>query len=186
MLSLDTGQTLSLINATIQDALKADTYFVGIVRGDEIYLDLFYDDGEYFAETRIPLYGTLSGWVIRNQRELFLPDLRKEVPLEGVGKFIIGRQKTSLSWMGVPLNATNVTGIIALRAYVPNAFDRADMELLSNLAQHVTLALENTIRHAQVEEQIEAEEFSPHSRLLRLPPRSAAAGAAAGNTRPRD
>jgi hypothetical protein len=26
--------------------------------------------------------GTLSGWVIRNQKELFLPDLAKEVELE--------------------------------------------------------------------------------------------------------
>lgn len=153
MLSLETEQTLSLINATFQDALEADTYFVGIVKDNEIHLDLFYDDGEYFNGTRVPLDGTLSGWVIRHQKELFLPDLRKEVPLDGVGNFIIGKEKTSLSWMGVPLKAVNVTGIIALGAYAPNAFDQADMELLSNLAQHVTLALDNTIRHAQVEEQ---------------------------------
>ncbi len=42
---------------------------------------------------------------------------------------------------------------MALGSYQPNAFDRADLELLSSLAQHVTLALDNTIRHAQVEEQ---------------------------------
>ncbi|HEX6269584.1 MAG TPA: sensor domain-containing diguanylate cyclase [Anaerolineales bacterium] len=153
MLSLDTEQTLSLINATIQDALEADTYFLGIAKGDHIHLDLFYDDGEYFNGTRVPIAGTLSGWVIRNQRQLFLPDLRKEVRLEGVRDFVIGREKTSLSWMGVPLKAENVTGIMALGAYTPNAFDQADMELLSNLAQHVSLALDNTIRHAQVEEQ---------------------------------
>jgi diguanylate cyclase (GGDEF)-like protein len=153
MLSLETEQTLTLINATIQDALEADTYFVGIVKENEIHLDLFYDDGEYFNGTRIPLEGTLSGWVIRNQRELFLPDLRREVNLVGVGPFVTGKEKTSLSWMGVPLKATNVTGIIALGAYAPNSFDQADMELLSNLAQQVTVALDNTIQHAQVEEQ---------------------------------
>jgi len=153
MLSLETEKTLELINATMQDALEADTYFVGIVRDNEIHLDLFYDDGEYFNGTRVPLGGTLSGWVIKNQKELFLPDLRKEVRLEGVGDFVIGKEKTSLSWMGVPLKAVNVTGIIALGAYTPNSFDQADMELLSNLAQHVTLALDNTIRHAHVEEQ---------------------------------
>lgn len=76
MLSLETEQTLSLINATFQDALEADTYFVGIVKENELHLDLFYDDGEYFHERRVPLMGTLSGWVIRNQKPLFLPDLR--------------------------------------------------------------------------------------------------------------
>jgi diguanylate cyclase (GGDEF)-like protein len=153
MLSLEPEQTLALINAAIQDALKADTYFVGMVWGNEIHLDLFYDDGEYFNGTRVPLDKTLSGWVIKNQKELFLPDLRKEVELEGVGDYIIGKEKTSLSWMGVPLKTANVTGIIALASYVPNAFDQADMELLSNLAQHVTLALDNAIRHTQVEQQ---------------------------------
>jgi diguanylate cyclase (GGDEF)-like protein len=153
MLSLETEQTISLLNATIQDALEADTYFIGILRGNEIEFDLFYDDGDYYNGTRVPIEGTLSGWVIRNQKELFLPDLRKELDLEGVKDYIIGKERTSLSWMGVPLIAANVTGVIALGSYQPNAFDSADMELLSSLAQHITLALDNTIRHSQVEEQ---------------------------------
>jgi diguanylate cyclase (GGDEF)-like protein len=153
MLSLETNQTISLLNATMQEALEADTYFVGTVKGEHIQLDLFYDEGEYFNGMIVPLDGTLCGWVIRNQRELFLPDLRREVELDGVTRVVIGKEKTSLSWMGVPLTASNVTGVIALGSYKPNAFDSGDMELLSNLAQHVSLALDNTIRHAQVEEQ---------------------------------
>lgn len=153
MLSLETHQTISLLNETLQEALEADTYFVGVMKDNEIQLDLFYDDGEYFNGTRVPLDGTLSGWVVKNQRELFLPDLREDVQLDGVNMVVIGKDKTSLSWMGVPLKATNVTGIISLASYRSNAFDSGDMELLSNLAQHVSLALDNAIRHAQVEEQ---------------------------------
>jgi diguanylate cyclase (GGDEF)-like protein len=153
MLSLETQQTITLLNATMQEALEADTYFIGTVRDNQIHLDLFYDEGEYFNNICVPLEGTLSGWVIKNQRELFLPDLREDIELEGVGDFVIGKEKTSLSWMGVPLKASNVLGIIVLGSYKPYAFDNGDMELLSNLAQHVSLALDNTIRHAQVEEQ---------------------------------
>jgi diguanylate cyclase (GGDEF)-like protein len=153
MLSLDKAQTISLLDTTIQETLEADTYFIGLLRDNEIQMDLFYDDGEYFNGAEIPLEGTLSGWVIKNQKELFLPDLRKDVELEGVGILIIGKEKTSLSWIGVPLTAPNVKGVISLGSYQPNTFDSADMELLSSLAQHITLALDNTIRHAQVEEQ---------------------------------
>jgi len=153
MLTLDTEESISLLNAAIRDALEADTYFVGIIKDSEIHLELFYDDGEYFNGVHVPFEGTLSGWVIKNQKDLFLPDLRDEVQLEGVRRIIIGKEKTSLSWMGVPLIAANVTGVISLSSYSPNAFDLADMELLSSLAQHITLALDNTIRHAQVEEQ---------------------------------
>jgi diguanylate cyclase (GGDEF)-like protein len=153
MLSLDTEQTISILDETIKEALEADTYFIGLLRDNEIYMDLFYDDGEYYNGAKVPLDGTLSGWVIKNQKELFLPDLRKDVELEGVGILIIGKEKTSLSWMGVPLTAPNIRGVISLGSYQPNTFDGADMELLSSLAQHITLALDNTIHHAQVEEQ---------------------------------
>ena len=153
MLSLDTEQTMSLLADAIQNALEADTYLIGIVKDNEIHLEFFYDDGECFNGTRVPFEGTLSGWVIKNQKELFLRDLRKEVKLVGVEDYVIGKEKTSLSWMGVPLRAANITGILALSSYKPSAFDQSDMDLLSNLAQHVTLALNNTIQHAQVEEQ---------------------------------
>lgn len=153
MQSLDTEKTLSLLDATIQDALDADAYFIGIVRDGQIQLELFYDDGEYFNGTCVPIEGTLSGWVIKNQKELFMPDMREEVTLDGVDQFISGKNKTSLSWIGVPLKAENVTGVLALASYTANAFDRADLELLVSLGQHVTLALDNTIRHAQVERQ---------------------------------
>jgi len=153
MLSLEPERTISLLDTTIREALEADTYFIGILRDNEIHLDLFHDEGEYYNGEKIPLDGTLSGWVIKNQKELFLPDLRREAELEGVEIFVIGREKTSLSWMGIPLTAPNVTGVIALGSYQPNAFDSGDMQLLSNFAQHITSALDNTIRHAQVEEQ---------------------------------
>ena len=101
----------------------------------------------------MPIEGTLANWVIKNQKALFLPDLRDDVHLEDVKVRIIGKEKTSLSWIGVPLKAANINGIMALASYKANSFDLADLELLSSLAQHVTLALDNTIRHAQVEEQ---------------------------------
>jgi len=153
MQSLDKDQVLALLNATILDTLEPESYFIGILSGDNIRLDMLYDEGEYFNGIELPLEGTLSDWVIKNQKELFLPDLREDVQLEGVKTRIIGKEKTSLSWIGVPLKATNITGIMTMSSYKPNAFDLADLELLSSLAQHVTLALDNTIRHAQVEEQ---------------------------------
>jgi diguanylate cyclase (GGDEF)-like protein len=53
--------------------------------------------------------------------------------------------------MGVPMKSENVDGIISIGSYKPNAFDRADLELLSNLAQHAAQALNNTYQHEEVE-----------------------------------
>jgi diguanylate cyclase (GGDEF)-like protein len=151
--SLETGQVLSILNAALQKAIDADSYYVGLVEKDTIRLDLFYDDGEYFNDVKIPLTGTLSGWVIEHQKPLFLPDLREDNQLEGAQGMRVGKNKASLSWMGVPMKTAYITGLSAVASYKPNAFSQSDMELLSNLAQHAALALDNTVHHKQVEEQ---------------------------------
>jgi diguanylate cyclase (GGDEF)-like protein len=142
---------MALLSAAFQNAVEADTYFVGIREGNQLRLELCHDDGEYFENQRVNLEGSLSSWVLENQRSLFLPDLRKEVDLPGVRLVLVGQHKTSLSWLGVPMRGSGVDGIISIGAYRPNAFDRGDLELLNTLAQHAAQALDNTHEHEQVE-----------------------------------
>jgi diguanylate cyclase (GGDEF)-like protein len=73
------------------------------------------------------------------------------VELPGVRLVLVGKHKTSLSWLGVPMRGGSVDGIISIGAYHPNAFDRADLELLMTLAQHAAQALDNTHQHEKVE-----------------------------------
>jgi diguanylate cyclase (GGDEF)-like protein len=152
-MSLEAEQVMSLLNAAIQNALDADTYFVGLSDGEKLHLDLIYDDGEYFAPVTVPLEGSLSGWILRNRRSLFIPDLREEMKLEGVKVVLTGNNKDNLSWMGVPMLARHINGVIAIGSYRPEAFNRADFELLENLGQQAALALDNAHHHTEVERQ---------------------------------
>lgn len=149
--TLETNQLLSLLNATLQNALEADTYYIGIVDGADLHMQLFYDDGEYFNDLRVRREGLLSNWVINNQRPLFLSDLRQAVNLDGVKYPLIGKQKSSQSWMGVPMKGANVDGVMVIGSYRPNAFDKSDMELLLNISQRAAFALDNTYHHARVQ-----------------------------------
>ena len=152
--SLEPSQVMSLLSAVIQDSLDADTYWLGLCDGDDyLQLDLVYDDGEYFAPERVPISGTLSGWVIHNEKSLFLPDLREEPDLEGIQVRLIGKNQTSLSWMGVPIHTSNYKGVIGVASYKPNAFDRMDLQLLENLAQQAAFALDNAHHYTEVENQ---------------------------------
>lgn len=151
--TLETKELISLLDAELQNVLGADTYYIGIQKDGEMQMELFYDDGEYFNDISIKIKGTLSNWVIKNQKPLFLPDLRNAIHLEGVNFVLIGKPKDSLSWMGVPMKGVHVNGIMAIASYHPNAFNRSDMELLSNIAQRAALALDNTYHHALVQEQ---------------------------------
>jgi diguanylate cyclase (GGDEF)-like protein len=151
--SLETDQVLSLLNAALQSALAADSYYVGLVDDGAIRLDLFYDDGEYFTNVEIPIEDTLAGWVIKNRATLFLSDLRKSTEIADFQMSIIGKNKTSQSWIGVPLQTVHINGLLAVGSYKANAFTHTDMELLSNMAQHAALALDNAVHHKQVEKQ---------------------------------
>ena len=151
--TLETGQVLTLLNAALQKGLAADSYYVGLVDNDVIRLDLFYDDGEYFTDVEVPIDNTLAGWVIKNQATLFLPDLREEIQIANIHRIVIGKNKASLSWAGVPMRTAHINGLLAVASYKANTFSHSDMELLSNMAQHAALALDNTVHHRQVEQQ---------------------------------
>ena len=169
--TLDTKQVFAMLNAAFQNALEADSYFIGVVEGEEIRLELLYDDGEYFPNLRLPTKGTFSGWVIDHQKELFLPDLRQDIELEGIDIILVGQGRTSLSWLGVPMRGTYVNGIMAIASYTPNAFDRGDVELLLNIAQRAALALDNAHHHAMVEEQSQLDSLTHvynHGYFLKL------------------
>lgn len=152
--SLETDEVMALVGAAVQNAIKGDTYFLGLTGDKEtIEFNLIFDDGEFFPPTTAPIEGTLSGWVIRNQRSLFIPDMRDDVDFQGINSTLIGKKESNLSWMGVPMHAGHVNGVISVGSYSPNAFDRTDLELLENLAQHAALALDNAHHHADVEAQ---------------------------------
>lgn len=167
--TLETDQLIALLDAALQKALDADSYYIGIRKDNELHMRLFYDDGEYFNNVRFDLEGSLSGWVINNQKALFLPDLRKPLKMEGVKVVTIGKPQASLSWMGVPMKGAHVNGIIAIASYKPKVFNRSDFELLSSIAQRAALALDNSYHHAQVEEQARLDSLTRalnHSRFI--------------------
>ncbi len=153
--SLEIKQVITLLNSTIQNALDADTYYVGLMENDgkALHLELLYDDGEFYPLTYLPLDNTLAGWVIRNSRSLLSGNLPVDMPNLGLRRFVVGQQKASLSWMGTPLKSGGrILGLVAVASYKYNEFGTEDLELLENVAQQASLAIDNAYHHAEVEQ----------------------------------
>ncbi len=133
--SIEVEKVISLVCASVQQALLADTYYVGFVSGGNIRLELFYDDGDFFPPIEIPVEDTLAGWVIHNRKSLLLRDMPKELSNVGVKARVIGKPRSSLSWMGAPVAVgKRLHGIVAMASYRKNAFDQDDLELLESIA----------------------------------------------------
>lgn len=150
--SIETHQVMSLISNAIQNALDADTYYVGMLRGESLHMELFYDDGEFFSGMDIPLKDTLAGIVLNKGESLLISDLVSERKKRNLPFIIVGRPRISSSWMGTPLRTGgSVVGLVAVASYQKYVFDRGDLDLLENIAQQAQLALDNASRHAEVE-----------------------------------
>jgi diguanylate cyclase (GGDEF)-like protein len=153
--SLEIKQVIALLNSTIQNALDADTYYVGLMEndGNSLRLELLFDDGEFYPSTYLPLENTLAGWVIHNRKSLFTGNLPEDMPKFGIRRFVVGQPKPSLSWMGTPLQTSErLLGLVAVASYKYYEFGKEDLQLLENVAQQASLAIDNAYHHAEVEE----------------------------------
>lgn len=150
--SLEIHQVITMVTTAVQSALDADTYYFGLIEEDTIHLELFYDDGEFFPSMNVPIEGTLAGRVIQTRQPLLICDLPEERKKLNINYKLVGKNKVSLSWLGVPLiTGKEVLGIIAVASYQKSAFDQRDQELLENIAQRAAMALDNAYHHLEVE-----------------------------------
>ncbi|GAB4536794.1 MAG: hypothetical protein Fur0018_27460 [Anaerolineales bacterium] len=152
--SIDRHEVVTLIGATIQKVLPADTSFVALLEGDELSLEILYDEGQIYPPMKVDREKGLAGWVLRNQRSLLLNNLPQEIQRLGIERRVVGTQRTNLSWMGTPLSFRgNVLGLVAVGSYQLYAFSQADLELLENLAFQAAQVIMNAYHHALVEAQ---------------------------------
>lgn len=148
--SIEIEQVVASLHIAIQRSLKADTYYVAFVKGEFLFLSMLYDDGEYFHNLEVPLENSLAGQVAIRQEPLFIANLPKEQKLTGATYTTVGKDKMNLSWMGAPIHfGDNQVGVLAVASYEVAAFDEADFELLQNLAQQASIALDNAYHHAE-------------------------------------
>lgn len=152
--TLELDELFGLLNDAFHKSIEADTHFLGLVQGDQLHVDWFFDEGQYFPPIDVPLKGSLSAWIVHNNRSLLIRNLPKVGPQYGMDHTTIGKDKLSRSWIGSPLRSGGkVIGIIALASYSKNAFKGEDLSLLETIAQQASLVIENAFHHAEAVEQ---------------------------------
>ena len=153
-IELDT--LLDLVYQQLSRVISADTYYVTLYNPEEESLDMriLIDDGQRFPPAKVPMGKGLVSWVVQQRQPLLIRHLSQEMDALPVKPVIVGQQRHSESWLGVPIMSGNhLMGILAMASYKPFAFDDQAQTLLDNVAELVALALDNAYHHAQVEEQ---------------------------------
>jgi diguanylate cyclase (GGDEF)-like protein len=154
--TLDMNALLELIYEQLNLVISCESYFVSLYDEAESIQDfrILIDDGERFPPRRVPMREGFASWVIHNRRPLLIRNLDNELDSLPVRPIILGLDKMSQSWMGVPmLVGDRVLGILAVASYAKYAFDEDDLDLLTSIAAQASLALDNARQHAEVKEQ---------------------------------
>jgi PAS domain S-box-containing protein len=160
--TLNLDDLLDIVYKEIIKAVPADSFFVALYDPPTNQLEFrIRVDGQLQEEPSIrPLGNALTALVVNSRKHLLIRDYELEkdklptMTLWGTGR-------PSRSWLGVPMQLGNeVLGVISVQSYSPNAFGEGELELLSTIADTVTVAIE----HARL---YEAEKQST-ARLTRI------------------
>jgi diguanylate cyclase (GGDEF)-like protein len=156
--TLEIHQVIALISSAIQKAIDADTYYVGIIHGHSLRLELLYDDNEFYPPVELDLEknkkNSISVWIANHNRPLLLDDVQQEITQYEIDPLVFGARKISNSWMGTALEIDKkVLGVISIASYRYKAFTNSDLEYLQTIALHASLAIDNAYHHAEVERQ---------------------------------
>lgn len=152
---LDPDQVMESVYHQVQRVMVADAFLIGLYdrERDEVAYPILYDNGQRFEQA--PIQRDSQSYiyqVIDTGRPVFVNAAAN--PESDDTKPTVGDAAAyPESIIYVPLfSGTQVTGAMSVQSYSSNAYDEGDVTLLSGIANHVALALENARLFAQTQE----------------------------------
>jgi GAF domain-containing protein len=143
---LDIDQVLEIIYEHAGRIMDTSAFFVAVydADSDEIDFSLVYDRGERVAPFAVRLAENrgLTAHVIRSGQPLLIRNWETEWHELPVEPLLVG--DPTQSWLGVPMIVQDrVVGAMGAQSYQPFAFTARHMRLLSAIANHAAISLQN-------------------------------------------
>ncbi|KPV49702.1 hypothetical protein SE17_31115, partial [Kouleothrix aurantiaca] len=134
-------------------ALTGASVFYFVVCDPETHIithSAYIDRGKRVPDTWVgkqPVEGSLTRWVVQNRRPLLLDNLiaqRDELLAQGIAANLFTPDNNTRAWVGVPLIAKEgqPIGVISVQDYRPGQYDQHTVELLAQVASHLSLGIQ--------------------------------------------
>ncbi len=148
--SLDLPELLDAIHRHISPLMDARNFYVALYNEDydELSFPLVYEDGQTTRYRSRSAGNGLTEYVLRTRTPLLIPS---DVPgaIKRLGLEVVPG-KEARSWLGVPITiGDRALGVITVQSHdQSNAYRADDVELLSTIASHAAVAIENAQLYA--------------------------------------
>ncbi|MGE0566774.1 MAG: GAF domain-containing protein [Bacteroidia bacterium] len=96
----------------------------------------------------------LSGWVIRNKKDILINDYDSEVPqYVKEAKVIVGEKPESMIFLPIMLG-DRILGVVTVQSFKRNAYTNYHLDILKNLASYTAIAFDNASLYETMEEKV--------------------------------
>jgi len=141
--NLDPEQIYAAVHTAVQRLMPVESFVISLLdeTTDEIEGVYLIDGDKRAPITRIPKDQGLSGRVIASGQPLLLHDAET---VESKANVVYGKSNTPLSILAVPMVLGGKTiGMLSAQSYEPNVYTEDDLQILSTLANHAIVAIQN-------------------------------------------
>jgi len=158
---LSVEEIINKVYENVNKLMDASAFGIGIYNEAENRLNFsgFIEKGEKlpFYYNEISDESRPSVWCFKNQKEIFINDLKKEYNNYFPGRKIpvpkAGEQSESIIYL--PISTANKRiGVITVQSFKENAYSEYQMNILRNLAVYVVNGLENARLYENMEDEV--------------------------------
>jgi GAF domain-containing protein len=148
---LEPSQLLNTVFSQVKSIVRTDTFFVALYNVETNIIDFpyVYDQGEFYTEEPRELQPTNRIYpVLKNGEPSLIHMTETEVAdlIENQSSVLLGGDTGQIppSMLFVPLKSGGqVVGVMSVQAYDYNVYQEEDVTLLTGIASHAAVALEN-------------------------------------------
>ena len=155
--NLDIGRILNLIYAQMNVLMPVDLLLVALVENGEINVKFALENGSRLKPARIRVDNpdSLLAWTVRNKKELFMRDSRKEFRIfsNSITRHPYGSDDLFNSIICIPLWFINeIVGVISVQSRQTSAYSNSDLENLRALSTYAGIAIRNALQTEKMNE----------------------------------
>jgi len=154
--TLDLDEVLDQLLVSMSDIVPYDAAAIGLFVGGEVVFSaqrsyLALDKKELASRNREILHRSpVVREILRRREPIWIEDVRADPRWQGVPERDYPR-----SWLGVPMLAgEDVIGILMLEHRQPDVYREREAWLISTLASHASLAVQNARLHEEIQRQL--------------------------------
>jgi diguanylate cyclase (GGDEF)-like protein len=158
--SLDVHQIYDSFIQELRKVIDVDWAAIALVEGEELNLLALTSEigSAWQTGDRLPLKGTATEWVVANKAPLVELNLTQESRF-WTGKYHLKQGVQSMVFLPLLVHGEAI-GTLCIASRHPNAYSQSQVQLLSQLASRIAMAIENARLYAQAEQRARIDELT--------------------------